>query len=169
MVTLKDDDSILPENLKGVWDDAAADLFYSLSLNEQTFVLGILKGKRKGQAYKDAYPNVSDASKGACASGLLKRPKIVEFLNYFRDTNLEDFFLVHHRLQSIISGEVMEVEVNGIKIPVVPSVKDMNTAAATLAKISGLNAPEKIQDDRFSALLQHMKERNSNGQETKAT
>lgn len=157
--------SILPESLAHVWDDEIREKYNALGFDEQTFALEIIKGSKKGDAYKKAHPGVSDAAKGACASALLKRPKIIAFLECFRGNNLDSLFLIRARLQGIVSGEVIECDYNDTKIPLIPKVSDINTAAAQLAKLEGLNAPEKVQDDRFTALVNLMNTRGKNGQE----
>lgn len=151
-------DSILPETLKEIWDDAIAEKFAALSFNEQTFCLAILRGERKGDAYKSAYPNVSDGARGVGASNLLKRPKIIAFLEEFRDSNLEDLFLVRHRLQSIISGEIIQSEMitedgTKVKVPIIPKASDITAASAQLAKMSRLNAPEEVKITGGRSLL----------------
>lgn len=156
-------DSILPESLAHVWDEEIREKYDALNFDEQTFALEIIKGSKKGDAYKKAHPNVSDASKGACASAFLKRPKIVAFLECFRGNNLDSLFLIRARLQSIVSGDVIECEYNGTKVPLMPKVSDINTAMAQLAKLEGLNAPEKVQDDRFTALVNLMNTRGKHG------
>jgi hypothetical protein len=148
-----------------VWDDEIREKYNALSFDEQTFALEIIKGSKKGDAYKAAHPGVSDASKGACASAFLKRPKIIAFLECFRGNNLDSLFLIRARLQGIVSGEVIECEYNGTKTPLVPKISDINNAAAQLAKLEGLNAPEKVQDDRFNALVNLMNTRGKNGKE----
>lgn len=147
MAGLAPTQSILPETLQDVWDDELRAKYGSLSFSEQTFVLEILKGSKKGDAYQKAYPQVSDAAKGACASGLLKRAKVVDFLESFRTGNLDSLFLIRNRLQSVISGEIVEIDYDGKKIPVVPTVRDMVVAGQALAKLDGLNAAEKVEVD----------------------
>jgi hypothetical protein len=154
-------DSILPASLKDVWDDDIAAKFGALSMGEQTFCLELLKGSRKGDAYKAGFPNVSDESRGACASGLLKRPKIISFLEEFRNSNLEDLFLIRHRLQCIVSGEIIQSEMlteegTKVKVPIIPKVRDITAAAAQLAKLSGLNAPEEVKIDAGEAMREFL-------------
>lgn len=151
-MALQDQDTILPERLADVWDDGVSSSFGKLSFNEQTFVLDYLTHGIGARAYLKAYPNASKEGAPAYASRLIRTDRVKAFLDEFRESSVEDFFLVHRRLKSIISGEVLEVEYNGEKIPLIPTVKDINTASATFAKLAGINPVETVNVDASEQL-----------------
>jgi hypothetical protein len=150
---------------KSPWNDESSKDWDAMLPTEQVFCNGILHGKNKTKAYQAAFPDASLLSAGAAGSRMFKNDRVKKFLNHFRDGALEDLFITRNSLRAIAAGEVIESEYNGTVVPIIPSARDMTAASVQLAKLSGLNAPEKVQDDRFALLLQHMQARGQHGKE----
>lgn len=161
---MTDSKSILPAEFEPEWDDEAAKLFAALSFGQQTFVMELLKTGNGRKAYQAAYPNVSNTDTAcALASRMIRTEKVKAFLDLFRDASFESLLIIRKSLQTIAAGNVIESEYNGTTIPLIPKASDITAAAAQLAKLEGLNAPEKIQDDRFTALVNLMNTRGKHG------
>lgn len=172
-MTLKDSDSILPQELAGIWGDELAADIAGLSFNHQTFLFEYIRTGNGRKSYQKAYPGSDEANASARSSGLVNKGKVSEILQKIKDlktkVNLQDFFAVHATLYSALEATkpVFGKDENGAPDHVM-DVEDWDArlkATAQLAKISGLNAPEKVQDDRFTALVNLMQTRGRNGKE----
>ena len=153
MTTLAASASILPDELEGFWDDDAAKIWGTMTMGEQTFCLLVLKGEKHYKAYKKAYPGIgSDEAASAASSRMFRNGRVKEFLSLFRESNLEDLFIVRKSLRAIAQGEIIKCDFNGTEIPIVPKASDITAAAGQLSKLSGLNAPETVKHDATDGL-----------------
>jgi hypothetical protein len=157
--------SILPDSLRDLWDEEIAPLFYGLDFHDQTFVLEYLKHGIGTRAYAKAFPRSTPEVHAALASRKIRQAKVKAFLDAVREHNIEDYFLVSTQLRNTIAGKAAAIldEDGNVVGQEPPTLDHRLKATAQLAKISGLNAPEKIEDDRFTMLVKMMKEK-QNGQ-----
>lgn len=160
-----------PEELDDVWDDEVAEKFRALTPKHQVFLLEYIKTEFEGaEAYRRAYNDeCTNEVAAASASRLLRNVNISYILGRIKDAATEDLFIVLKAYKTAARDAVKPVKVLMVKdaetgtetVETVIDVPDHQTrikGAEALAKLRGFNSPEKVQDDRFTALLEHMKQ-----------
>lgn len=146
-------DSILPDTLESLWDDELNRLFAKLNFQHQTFALAFLEHPHQGKAYEKTYGKTGPAA-AASASALLKHPNMRAFITAYRNKD-------KHRHED--DKELIRYTYRGAILADDAGYKNKINAAAQLAKLDGHNEAEKVQDDRFTALVQLMNTRGKNG------
>jgi hypothetical protein len=142
-----------PDELDGVWDEEVAAAFQGLNPKQQIFLIEYLKCGVGSEAYRKSYnAEASDHLASVHGSRLVANTGIRTILTKFADRKEDAMFTVV-RTYFDMTGAKRSTE-TGREVPDWKSRKD---GADGLSRIFGLNAPEKVQDDRFTALLDHMK------------
>ena len=163
-------DLVLPKTLADLWDDDLKRLFYELEFRWQTFTLDYLDHGIGSKAYEKAYGVPGGPNAWASASALLRHPKVRAFISAYRAKDIhrheDDKELIRSTYRAGMLAD-NSVSVNGEPVEGA-SRPDHDTrikAANALAKLDGHNAAEKVEDDRFTALVQLMQTRGKNGKE----
>jgi hypothetical protein len=139
----------IPEELSLLESEKAIPAFHRLNLNQQKFILHFLREGNGAEAYRQSYNELaSDHVAAVCASRLLTNVDIKTILEAFQDHKDEDLILIRNTYVNAartankpIFGKdsagqpilIMEQEDHAVRIQ----------AAEKLAKLQGLNAPDK--------------------------
>lgn len=165
---------LIPEELEIVWDSAIAEAFKALRPKQQDFLLEYLRTGNAAAAYRKAYnPLASDHLASVCGSQVLASSGISGILAKFENRKTEALFRVTKTFFDLTEAAkpewVEDSDGQWQNVGDVPDWKARKDGADGLCKIYGLNAPEKVQDDRLTALLNHMHrtKEESNAQETR--
>lgn len=120
----------------------------ALTIKQEKFCIEYAKSGNARQAYKSAgYNCKTDASCDACASQLLRNPKVIERLAELteeaKDASIADIREMQETLTRIIRQQTEEVvivcdPVGGVqKVNKPPAIKEMINAINTLGKMQG--------------------------------
>lgn len=164
----------IPEELEVVWDPGIAIAFKALRPKQQDFLLAFLREGNAAEAYRKAYNRTaSDHLASVCGSQHLASLGIQSILSKFENRKVEALFRVTKTffdLTEAVKADWVKDE-NGQyeNAGDTPDWKARKDGADGLCKIYGLNAPEKVEDDRLAALVAHMNrpKEESHGQEAR--
>lgn len=141
---------VVPEELEMIWDDEVARLFRTLPPNRQKFLVAYIREQHGTKAYREAYnPLASDNVGRACAGQILANPTVRAILERFTDRSLEALFVVPKTLFEAATTAMKPVfgkdeEGQPCHIEDLPDHDVRIKGALGLAKLYGLNAPEKV-------------------------
>lgn len=142
----------IPEPLDEVWDDDVRTAFKALNPRQQNFLIEYLRTGVGATAYKVAYdPEASNHLAAAHGSRLVSNHNIQAVLKKFGDRKDD-------ALQTVVKTYFDMANASHDERGEKPDWKTRKDGADGLSRIFGLNSPEKVQDDRFTALLEHMKQ-----------
>jgi hypothetical protein len=139
----------IPEELEPVWDDKVAEAFKALEPRQRNFLLSYLNCWNGSEAYRRSYNELAnDTTASSCASRLLAKASIRAVLEAFLDTQIEDLLLVKRtyiEAAKTANKPIFGKDEMGQPILVMEQADhDVRIKAAqSLAKLHGLNAPEK--------------------------
>jgi len=153
--------TVIPEELESVWDEAVAQAFAALRPQQQTFLLAYLGTGNAAESYRRAYnPLAKDHLAGNAGAQALETIGISGILAKFQSQRTHDLFLVVKTYREMAEATKPEWTEDSDgqwqNVGDVPDWKARKDGADGLSKIRGLNAPEKVEDDRLNALLTHM-------------
>jgi hypothetical protein len=139
----------IPEELESVWDDKVAEAFKALEPRQRNFLLAYLGCWNGAEAYRKAYnPLASDHVATNSGSRILAKNGIKTVLQAFLDTQTEDLLLVKRTY--IEAAKTATTPIFGkddlgqpILVMEQPDHDVRIKAAQALAKLHGLNAPDK--------------------------
>lgn len=140
-----------PEQLEQVWDEKISTAFHTLEPRQQKFILKYLECLNGAEAYRHAYNELAkDAVAAASASRLLTNVNVKTILTCFMDTKDEDFFLIRNTYKSAAEQAIKPIygkdsDGQPIKIEDLPDHDTRIKGAQALAKLHGLNAPDKTE------------------------
>ena len=161
----------IPEELSLLESEKALPAFHRLNLKQQKFLLHFLREGNGAEAYRNSYNELAgDHVAAVCGSRLLTNVDIKAVLEAFQDHKDEDLILVRktyidaaRSASKPIFGKdnegqpilVMEQDDHAVRIQ----------AAEKLAKLQGLNAPDKQEVTIFSISdkLKEARERAASG------
>ena len=158
----------IPEELEQVWDDSIAQAFAALKPKQQDFLLHFLRCGNASEAYRKAYNPVAKDHLAHCAgSQALGSIGVRAVLDKFNDQKALALFTVSKTYFDMTQAVKPEWEKDGDgqyeNVGDVPDWMARDKGAAGLCKIYGLNAPEKVEDDRFTELLKVIRKEKSDG------
>ena len=139
----------IPEELESVWDEKVSEAFKALEPRQRNFLLAYLGCWNGAEAYRKSYNDLAnDRTAAACASRLLTKANIKTVLEAFLDTQVEDLLLVKQtyiEAAKTASKPIFGKDDLGQPILVMeqPDHDIRIKAAQSLAKLHGLNAPDK--------------------------
>jgi hypothetical protein len=175
VTTELDSKSILPESLKDLWDDELKALLAALNFQQQSFALDYLEQGVASKAVEKAY-GLKGPSAWARGSFLLRDVNVRAFITAYRAKDVyrreDDKEAIRATFRAAMLAETSYVAKAKSEDDNVESIiikeEDHDTrikAAQALAKLDGHNEAEKVQDDRFTALVNLMNTRGKNGKE----
>lgn len=164
----------IPEELAIVWDPAVAEAFAALRPQQQDFLLAYLRTGNGSESYRLAYNKLAgDHLASVAGSRLVACVGISLILQRFTDRKTEALFRVTKTFFDLTEASkpewVEDSKGQWVNAGDAPDWKARKDGADGLCKIYGLNAPEKVEDDRLAALLAHMNrpKEEAHGKETR--
>lgn len=147
----QEEESGIPEELHPVWSYKVAEAFRALEPKQRVFILAYVRKWNGSEAYREAYnPLANDGTAAACGSRLLANANVKAVLGAFLDTQTEDLLLVKQtyvEAARTASKPIFGKDSDGQPILVLEQADhDVRIKAAqALAKLHGLNAPDKTE------------------------
>lgn len=139
----------IPEEIAILEDAKVQAAFHRLNIKQQNFLLAYLHGETGAEAYRQSYNEMADDHVAAVSgSRLLTNVDMKIVLEAFQDDKDEDLVLIKRTFRAAIKDAVKPVygkdsEGQPEKIEDLPDHLVRIKAASELAKLHGLNAPEK--------------------------
>lgn len=151
----------IPEELVTVWDDEVARTFRDLRPQQQDFVIAYIATGNGAESYRRAYNKLaSDHLASVAGSRLLASVGVGAILDKFTNRKTEALFRVTKTYFDLTEATkpnfVQDKDGQWSNAGDTPEWKARKDGADGLSKIYGLNSPEKVEDDRLTALLTHM-------------
>jgi hypothetical protein len=146
------------------WDAETKAIFKKLEPHYQRFLLAFIRDGRAARAYLECGIN-PDATPETAANGgwrMLRNPNIQAILEKLSDRRGEALYRVNRTYlemtEAVSVGKVPKSEESEgdekFEYAEVPDWSARNMGAQGLARLYGLNAPEKVEDDRVAALME---------------
>lgn len=148
----------IPEQLETVWNAEIAAAFRDLEPRQRNFLLAYLDTWNGAEAYRQAYNQLaSDQVAANSASRLLAKVGMKAVLNAFLDTQTEDLLLVKRTYIEAAKGAIKPIYSKDeagqlVKVEDLPDHDTRIKAAQALAKLHGLNAPDKVDNNHTGNL-----------------
>ena len=143
------------------WDAETRAIFKKLEPHYQRFLLAFVKFGKGSPAYREAInPDADDGTAGACAHRMLKNANIQAILGKLAEDAGEALYRVNRvyteMTEATTVGMVLRKKGDSLELELaeVPDHAIRKHGADGLARIKGLNAPEKVEDDRVAALME---------------
>lgn len=139
----------IPEELGFIQGDKALPAFHRLNLKQQKFLLHYIREGNGAEAYRQSYNQLAEANVAAtCASRLLTNVDIKAVLEAFQDHKDEDLILIRRTYVEAAKGAIKPIygkdsDGQPEKVEDLPDYMTRIKAAEALAKLHGLNAPDK--------------------------
>jgi hypothetical protein len=159
------------------WTEDMRAAFRAMRMEHQAFLVEYLEnGFNAAAAYRKAFsqPTMDNDTAASCGSRLIRSAKVRAFLEKIKDDAFEDFFIILRSFRDAAQNAVKPIfakdgDGQPCHVEDLPDHDARVKGGQALAKLRGFNAPEKVQDDRLTALLQHMTRNQGgpNGQETR--
>ena len=139
-----------PEELAAIWDEQIACAFLSLTPKQQKFITVYIREQNSAEAYRQAYnPEATTKNASSCGAHFLSTPSVRPILERFADRSLEALFVVPKTFFEATSAVKPAIGRDEAGQPIlVDGAPDHDVrikGAVGLAKLYGLNAPEKLE------------------------